>query len=219
MAIRVLLVDDDAMVRMGLSMILQSSDEFQVVGEAADGDEVVRVAQQTLPDVILLDLGMQRVNGLNAIGLLRKAGIKSKILVLTTWDGSDDVMRALDAGAAGYLLKISSQEQIKDAVRSVHAGDAVLSPRTTRQLLDRFASNSHGAERRAAQQLIGQLTERELQVAREIAKGGSNEDVARALFVSVATVKTHLASIQQKLDVDGRVQIAVLVERAGLNRG
>lgn len=219
MAIRVLLVDDDAMVRMGLSMILQSSDEFQVVGEAADGDEVVRVAQQTLPDVILLDLGMQRVNGLNAIGLLRKAGIKSKILVLTTWDGSDDVMRALDAGAAGYLLKISSQEQIKDAVRSVHAGDAVLSPRTTRQLLDRFASNSVDSERRAAEQLIGQLTERELQVAREIAKGGSNEDVARALFVSVATVKTHLASIQQKLDVDGRVQIAVLVERAGLNRG
>ena len=215
---RVLLVDDDAMVRTGLRLILQSADDIEVVAEASDGDEVVPAVQAHAPDVVLMDLRMARLDGVAATQAVRGLPDPPQVVVLTSWDVDDAVLRSLVAGAAGFLLKSAGPTEIVDAVRAVAAGDAVLSPQSTRRVLDHIAQESCDVERRRAEDLAVALSERERDVAVAVGQGLGNAEIARRLYVSEATVKTHLAAAQGKLRARNRVEVAVLAERAGLLR-
>ena len=213
---RVLLVDDDALVRTGLRLILDSAADIEVIGEAGDGDEVVTAVQAHAPDVVLMDLRMPRTGGIAATQAVRALPNPPQVIVLTTWDVDEAVLRSLAAGAAGFLLKSAAPAEIIGAVRDVMAGDAVLSPRSTRQVLDHLARDTAGDERRRASQVMAALSDREREVAVAVGHGLSNVEVARRLFISEATVKSHLAAAQAKLGARNRVDVAVLVERAGL---
>ena len=215
---RVLLVDDDAMVRTGLRLILQSADDVEVVAEASDGDEVVPAVQAHAPDVVLMDLRMARMDGVAATQAVRALVDPPQVVVLTSWDVDDAVLRSLVAGAAGFLLKSAGPAEIVGAVRAVAAGDAVLSPQSTRRVLDHIARESCAAERREAEDLAVALSEREREVTVAVGQGLGNAEIARQLYVSEATVKTHLAAAQGKLGARNRVEVAVLAERAGLLR-
>lgn len=215
---RILLVDDDPLVRSGLRLLLTSDPQIDVVGEAGDGDEVVEAVQRHAPDVVLMDLRMPRVDGITATRAVRALPRPPHVIALTTWDVDDAVLRSLDAGAEGFLLKSSSPAEIIAAVRAVVAGDAVLSPRSTRQVLDHYGRDENRRAREEAQAALAVLTEREREIAVAVAEGLSNAEVAERLYVSPATVKAHLATIQTKLGVRNRVQVAVHAERAGLLR-
>ena len=215
---RVLLVDDDAMVRTGLRLILQSADDIEVVAEASDGDEVVPAVQAHSPDVLLMDLRMARMDGVAATEAVRTLPDPPQVVVLTSWDVDDAVLRSLVAGAAGFLLKSAGPAEIVGAVRAVAAGDAVLSPQSTRRVLDHIAQESCATERRRAEGLAVTLSDRERDVTVAVGLGLSNAEIARRLYVSEATVKTHLAAAQGKLGARNRVEVAVLAERAGLLR-
>ncbi len=215
---RILLVDDDPLVRTGLRLLLSSDPGLEVVGEAGDGDEVVEAVQRHAPDVVLMDLRMPRLDGIEATRAVRALPRPPHVVSLTTWDVDDAVLRSLEAGAEGFLLKSSSPSEIIGAVKAVVAGDAVLSPRSTRQLLDHYTRAGDGQARQEAQTAMAALTGRERDVAVAVGHGLSNAEVAAQLFVSVATVKAHLATIQTKLGVRNRVQVAVHAERAGLLR-
>lgn len=215
---RVLLVDDDAMVRTGLRLILQSADDVEVVAEASDGDEVVPAVQAHAPDVVLMDLRMARMDGVAATQAVRALVDPPQVVVLTSWDVDDAVLRSLVAGAAGFLLKSAGPTEIVGAVRAVAAGDAVLSPQSTRRVLDHISRESCAAERRKAEDLAVALSEREREVTVAVGQGLGNAEIARQLYVSEATVKTHLAAAQGKLGARNRVEVAVLAERAGLLR-
>lgn len=217
--IRVLLVDDDPLVRSGLHFLLDSTDDLLVVAEAGDGHEAVQATQDHRPDVVLMDLRMPRLDGIAATQQIRALPQPPHVVALTTWDLDDAVIRALEAGASGFLLKTAPPKDIMAAVRSVVAGDAMLSPRSTRHLLNHLGQDQHGPAHRQAQAALGALTEREIDVARAVGQGLSNAEIARQLYVSEATVKAHLSTIQTKLGVTNRVQIAVLAERAGLLAG
>lgn len=213
-----LLVDDDAMVRTGLRLILQSADDIEVVAEASDGDEVVPAVQAHAPDVLLMDLRMARMDGVEATQAVRALPDPPQVVVLTSWDVDDAVLRSLVAGAAGFLLKSAGPTEIVDAVRAVAAGDAVLSPQSTRRVLDHIAGEPCDAERRRAEDLAVALSARERDVTVAVGQGLGNAEIARRLYVSEATVKTHLAAAQGKLGARNRVEVAVLAERAGLLR-
>ncbi len=215
---RILLVDDDPLVRSGLRLLLTSDPQIDVVGEAGDGDEVVEAVQRHAPDVVLMDLRMPRMDGITATRAVRALPRPPHVIALTTWDVDDAVLRSLDAGAEGFLLKSSSPAEIIAAVRAVVAGDAVLSPRSTRQVLDHYGRDENRRAREEAQAALAVLTEREREIAVAVAEGLSNAEVAERLYVSPATVKAHLATIQTKLGVRNRVQVAVHAERAGLLR-
>ena len=215
---RVLLVDDDAMVRTGLRLILQSADDIEVVAEASDGDEVVPAVHAHHPDVVLMDLRMARMDGVAATQEVRALPEPPQVVVLTSWDVDDAVLRSLVAGAAGFLLKSAGPTDIVGAVRAVAAGDAVLSPQSTRRVLDHIAQDSCDAERRRAEELTVLLSDRERDVTVAVGNGLGNAEIARRLYVSEATVKTHLAAAQAKLGARNRVEVAVLAERAGLLR-
>jgi len=215
---RILLVDDDPLVRSGLRLLLTSDPQIDVVGEAGDGDEVVEAVQRHAPDVVLMDLRMPRMDGITATRAVRALPRPPHVIALTTWDVDDAVLRSLDAGAEGFLLKSSSPAEIIAAVRAVVAGDAVLSPRSTRQVLDHYGRDENRRAREEAQTALAVLTEREREIAVAVAEGLSNAEVAERLYVSPATVKAHLATIQTKLGVRNRVQVAVHAERAGLLR-
>lgn len=218
MAHRILLVDDDPLVRTGLRLLLSSDPELEVVGEAGDGDEVVEAVQRHAPDVVLMDLRMPRMDGIEATRAVRALPRAPHVISLTTWDVDDAVLRSLEAGAEGFLLKSSSPAEIIGAVKAVVAGDAVLSPRSTRQVLDHLARGGDGRAREEALAAMAVLTERERDVAVAVGHGLSNAEVAERLYVSAGTVKTHLTAIQTKLGVRNRVQVAVHAERAGLLR-
>lgn len=215
---RILLVDDDPLVRSGLRLLFTSDPQIEVVGEAADGDEVVEATQRHAPDVILMDLRMPRMDGIEATRAVRALPRAPQVIALTTWDVDDAVLRSLDAGAEGFLLKSASPSEIISAVKAVVAGDAVLSPRSTRQVLDHYTRDGDRQARHEAEAAIAELTDREQEVAIAVGQGLSNAEAAEQLFVSTATVKAHLASIQHKLGVRNRVQVAVHAERAGLLR-
>ena len=218
MPIRVLVVDDDPMVRMGLKFLLDSVDDIAVAAEAGDGEEALAHAGAGI-DVILMDLRMPRMDGLTATRRVRALPNPPHVIVLTTWDVDDAVMGALEAGASGFLLKSAAPAEIMAAVRAVTAGDAVLSPRSTRQLLDQLRRDPALAQRRAASEAVASLTDREREVAAAVGRGLSNAAVGAELYLAEATVKAHISTIQTKLGVSGRVQIAVLAERAGLLHG
>jgi DNA-binding NarL/FixJ family response regulator len=212
--VRVLLVDDDALVRAGLRMILSSSEEMEVVGEAADGAEAVATAQAHRPDVVLMDIRMPVMDGIAATLALRRLTPPPHVIVLTTFQADEQVISALRAGADGFLLKDTAPTEIVNAVRLVAAGEAMLSPSVTRTLLSHLGNDEMADRRRLAAGRLTSLTEREREVAAAVGSGASNAEIAASLFMSEATVKAHVSRLLTKLDVTNRVHIAILVHDA-----
>ncbi len=213
--IRVLIVDDDALVRAGLSMMLAGSDDVRVVAEAADGSEVQAAVDAYRPDVVLMDIRMPGVDGLAATEQVRARPEPPQVIVLTTFDADEHVLRALRAGAGGFLLKDTPPPEILRAIRLVAAGEAMLSPAVTRRLIEHVADGGDGARRARSRELLERLTDREREVAVAIGCGRSNAEIAAELYMSVATVKAHVSRLLQKLELDNRVQIALLAHDAG----
>ncbi|MEV4859625.1 response regulator transcription factor [Streptomyces ossamyceticus] len=214
--IRLLLVDDDPLVRAGLSFMLGGADDIEIVGEAADGAEVDALVDRAHPDVVLMDIRMPTVDGLSATERLRRRADAPQVVVLTTFHADDQVLRALRAGAAGFVLKDTPAAEIVDAVRRVAAGDPVLSPAVTRQLMEHVAGSAPDTRRTTARSRVAALNDREREVAVAVGRGASNAEIAAELFMGVATVKTHVSRILAKLDLNNRVQIALLTYDAGL---
>lgn len=216
MTTRVLIVDDQSLVRAGFRMILESEPEIEIVGEAADGLTAVLAARETEPDVILMDVRMPNVDGLEATRrLLEGAEHGPRILILTTFDLDEYVYEALHAGASGFLLKDTPPEQLVEAIRVVARGDALLSPVVTRRVIEEFVRRPAEIVRAPAPEL-DELTARELEILRLIARGLSNAEIAAEAFVSETTVKTHVARILQKLRVRDRVQAVVFAYEHGV---
>jgi len=212
--VRVLIVDDDALVRAGLTMILAGAADVDVVGEAADGSEVAAAVVRHRPDVVLMDIRMPRVDGLAATEALRARPDAPEVIVLTTFDADEFVLRALRAGASGFLLKDTPPVEILHAVRRVAAGEATLSPTVTRQLIAHVAAPAQSPRPDAVRQL-DRLSEREREVALALGQGKSNAEISAELFMSVATVKAHVSRLLTKLELNNRVQVALLVHDAG----
>ncbi|SDB86582.1 DNA-binding response regulator, NarL/FixJ family, contains REC and HTH domains [Raineyella antarctica] len=209
-----MLVDDDAMVRTGVRALLESDPGLVVVAEASDGDEVVSALHAHHPDVVLMDLHMPRLDGIRATERLLREVNPPKVVALTSIDLDRYVYEALAAGASGFLLKDVRPEQLRAAVRTVHQGDAVLSPRSTNHVLRHFAHSTRRDLVDEAHRLMASLSEKERQVAALVHEGLSNSQIARRLACSEATVKTHLSHVMAKIDAPTRVQVALLVERA-----
>ncbi|MEU8900397.1 response regulator transcription factor [Nocardia sp. NPDC048505] len=212
--ITVLLVEDQVLVRAGFRMVLESQPDLRVVGEAGDGVAALAAAARTTPDVVVMDVRMPRMDGIETTRRLLATERPPKVLVLTTYDLDDYAMAAVRAGASGFLLKDAPPEDFLSAVRTVHAGDAILAASTTRRLLHRLAPPLDPAARR----LVATLTQRELEVLRVMARGLSNAEIAVTLAVGAGTVKTHVRHILAKLGVRDRVQAVILAHEAGLGR-
>ena len=212
--IRVLIVDDDALVRAGLTMMLDGANGIEVVGEAADGDQVPAAVDAHAPDVVLMDLRMPRTGGITATRRLRARPRAPEVIVLTTFDADENVLGGLRAGASGFLLKDSPPPRIVEAIRRVAAGDPILSPEITRRLMDRAAAQAGARERACA--ALATLTPREHEVAVGVARGETNAEIAARLFMSLATVKSHITHILNKLALTNRTQIALLAHDADL---
>jgi DNA-binding NarL/FixJ family response regulator len=215
---RVLLCDDQALVRSGFRMILEARPEFEVVGEAEDGRRAIELARRLLPDVILMDVRMPVLDGVEATRRLVEGGSAARVLILTTYDVDEYVYEAIRAGASGFLLKDVRPDQLAEAIRVVAQGDALLAPSVTRRLLDRFAETLPGAVDARPRADLSALSERELQILRLLAGGLSNAELARELFLSETTVKSHVSSVLRKLGLRDRVQAVVLAYEAGLVR-
>jgi DNA-binding NarL/FixJ family response regulator len=214
--IRVALVDDDPLVRAGLSMILGGSSQIELVGEAADGDEVPALVREVAPDVVLMDIRMPRVNGLEATERLLAQTDPPKVIVLTTFDADEYVLRALGSGASGFLLKDTAPADNVDAIGKVTRGDPMLSPSVTAQLIKQVAGTSPDQRSTRAKILFSELSDREREVALAVGQGKSNAEIGADLFMSVATVKAHVSRVLMKLEATNRVQIAIVVHDAGL---
>ncbi|AYF97940.1 response regulator [Protaetiibacter intestinalis] len=212
---RILLVDDQALVRTGFRVILDAQPDLEVVGEAADGLEGIARAAELAPDVVCMDVQMPGLDGLDATRRIVAAPDAPAVLVLTTFDRDDYLFRALEAGASGFLLKTASPEQLIDAVRVLAAGDALLSPAVTRRVIERFGATDAAPP---ADDELAELTEREAEVFRLLADGLSNAEIAGRLYVGEATVKTHVSNILLKLGVRDRVQAVVRAYRSGFVR-
>ncbi|MFD7546213.1 MULTISPECIES: response regulator [unclassified Streptomyces] len=217
MTIRVLVVDDQMMVREGFSVLLNAMPDIEVVGEAVNGREAVERVRELAPDVVLMDIRMPELNGLDATREIVAAGGGTKVLVLTTFDLDEYVYQALRAGASGFLLKDASARQLADGVRVVAAGEALLAPSVTRRLITEFSKLS-GEPRSlvTTQSAYGELTERETEVLVLIAQGLSNQEIASRLVVAESTVKTHVSRILVKLGLRDRTQAAVFAYEARL---
>ena len=220
MSIRVAIADDQALVREGFRMILDARDDIEVVGEASDGALAVELVERVEPDVVLMDVRMPGLDGLEATQRIAASGSASKIIILTTYDLDEYVYTALRAGASGFLLKDVRPQELADAVRVVARGDALLAPTVTRRLLDRLAGSLPGAPTAPTrvEDVSDELTDRELEVLRFVALALSNAEIAARLTVSEATVKTHVSSILRKLGLRDRVQAVVLAYDVGLVR-
>ncbi len=216
--IRVLIVDDDPLVRSALSLMLGGQPDVEVVGEAPDGRQGVEQAKTLSPDVILMDIRMPVLDGLGATRELHARPDPPRVIVLTTFDADEHVLGALAAGADGFLLKDTPPTAILDAIRKVAAGDPMLSPSVTRTLIDRVRSDAGDDRSAEARKRLSVLTERELDVARAVGRGLSNAEIAKDLYLSVPTVKAHVSRLFEKLVVTNRVQIAICVHDAGLDQ-
>jgi DNA-binding NarL/FixJ family response regulator len=217
-AVRVVLVDDDPLVRAGLRMILGGAPDIDVVAEAADGQDAVDVVLREAPDVVLMDIRMPRMDGLAATRRLLDRGTSERIIVLTTFDTDDMVVTALSYGAAGFLLKDTSPADLVDAVRRVAVGQPILSPSVTAQLIATVTRPRDEAVQRSARARLARLTEREREVAKAVSEGLTNAEIADRLHLGVATVKTHVGALFSKLDVTNRVQIARCLHEATTER-
>jgi DNA-binding NarL/FixJ family response regulator len=213
--IRVVLVDDQELMRAGFRMVLGAQDDLEIVGEAGNGQEAVSLAESLRPDVVLMDVRMPVLDGVEATKLITGRGL-AKVLVMTTFDLDEYALSALRNGASGFLLKDTPSVQLVAALRSVASGDAVVSPSVTRRLLDRFLGSAGGELRDAS--ILDVLTDREREVLLLIAQGLSNIEIARKLFLSEATVKTHVGRVLSKLDLRDRVQAVVLAYETGMVR-
>ena len=205
MTIRVLLADDQAMVRRGLRFILEDQPDIEVVAEAVDGAEAVDLARRLRPDVCLVDIRMPRLDGIEVTRALAGPGVREplRVVVVTTFDLDEYVYGALRGGAVGFVLKDAGPALLVEAVRAAHGGEALVSPSITLRLLRRFTAGHHGTGAPARP-----LSERETEVARSIARGRTNQEIAAELFISLSTVKTHVASVQAKLGLRNRVEVA-----------
>ncbi|ANS68661.1 putative two-component system response regulator [Streptomyces lincolnensis] len=216
--VRVVVVDDDQLVRMALRLVIDGEPDLTVVAEAADGDAAIAVVEEQRPDVVLMDVRMPGRDGLSATRELLTRPAPPRVLMLTTFDSDDLVLGSLRAGAHGFVLKDTRPAQILDAVRTVAEGNPVLSPAATARVIAAAtgpqSSHTRDATRRAARKQLSALTERELETARAIADGLGNPEIAERLHISVATVKAHTGSLFAKLAVENRVQIALLVRDA-----
>ena len=213
--IRVLIVDDDALVRAGLAMLLAGAEGIEVVGEAADGLGVADAVAEHRPDIVLMDIRMPGMDGLAATELVRAQSGAPEVIVLTTFEVDDYVVRALRAGASGFLLKDTPPADIVHAVRAVAEGEPMLSAAVTRRLISHVRDSEGGERRRHACEQLDRLTEREREVAVAIGQGKSNAEISRELYMSVATAKAHVSRVLEKLALNNRVQIALLVHDAG----
>ena len=217
MTIRVLLVDDQPLLRTGFRMILSAEPDLSIVGEAGDGASAVEAARRLQPDVVLMDIRMPGMDGIQATRALAGPGVENpaKVLILTTFGLDEYVVEALRAGASGFLLKDAPPDDLVEAIRIVAAGEALLAPSVTRRLLDRVASRLPPATENAIPALA-ELTDRELEVLKLIARGLSNAEIAEKLVVSETTVKTHVSRVLAKLDIRDRVQAVILAYETGL---
>jgi DNA-binding NarL/FixJ family response regulator len=214
MSVRVVLVDDQALIRTGFKMILESEDDIEVVGEASDGEQAISLTRSVRPDVVLMDVQMPTMDGLEATGrIVRDANIPSRIVILTTFERDDYIFEALRAGASGFLLKNAPSEELVHAVRVVAAGDALLAPSVTRKVIEGFirrpASRSNEVE-------LQRLTERETEILQLLATGKSNSELAAHLFVGEGTIKTHVSSVLTKLGLRDRMQAVIFAYESGL---
>ena len=217
MSTRILLVDDQPLLRTGFRMILSAEPDFAVVGEAGDGASAVEIARRLKPDVVLMDIRMPGMDGIQATRALAGPGVAEplKVLILTTFGLDEYVVESLRAGASGFLLKDAPAEDLVEAIRIVAAGEALLAPSVTRRLLDRIASKLPPAHENVIPAL-SELTEREMEVLKLVARGLSNAEIAEKLVVSETTVKTHVSRILGKLDLRDRVQVVILAYESGL---
>jgi DNA-binding NarL/FixJ family response regulator len=209
--IRVALADDQALVRAGFRMIVESQPDMQIAGEAGDGQDAVELIRRERPDVVLMDIRMPRMDGLAAT---REVAGLTRVVILTTYELDEYVFDALAAGASGFLLKAAPPEDLIRAIRVVASGEALLAPSVTRRLIEEFAKRPQPSGKRPKE--LDSLTERELEVLREIAKGLTNGEIAKELHVSETTIKTHVAHLLDKLDLRDRVQAVILAYEAGL---
>ncbi len=215
-ATRVLIVDDEPLVRTGLRMILSAAEDLNVVAEAQDGVDAVTAVLAHRPDIVMMDVRMPRLDGLAATRQVLALAPAPKVIVLTTFDLDDYVFRALEAGASGFLLKDTPPRDLVRAVQVVASGEAMLSPSVTRRLIGHFAGVGASSRQRAARERLRALTARESEVLLAVASGQSNADVGRELFMSEATVKTHVSRVLTKVGATNRVQAAILAHDAGL---
>ncbi|MEU5220189.1 response regulator transcription factor [Streptomyces sp. NPDC020807] len=220
MSIRVMLVDDQVLLRTGFRMVLAAQPDMEVVAEAGDGVEALEVLRSTAVDVVLMDVRMPKLDGVETTRRICSQPDAPKVLILTTFDLDEYAFSGLKAGASGFMLKDVPPGELLAAIRSVHSGDAVVAPSTTRRLLDRFSPMlpSTGSETRAADSAIQRLTDREREVMMLVAQGLSNGEIAARLVLSEATVKTHVGRILTKLGLRDRVQVVVLAYESGLVR-
>ncbi|MFF4264786.1 response regulator [Streptomyces virginiae] len=214
--IRVVIADDEPLIRAGIRMILTSAPDIEVVAEAANGKEAVDLARSHAPDVMLLDIQMPVMDGLSALGELRRAVPQVRALILTTFGEKENVLRALGEGGAGFLLKDSAPGELIGAVRAAAAGDAYLSPGATRHVVDQLASGKAAVRGEVARRQVAELSDRERGVLALLGEGLSNAEAGRRLHMSEATVKTYVSRILAKLDCENRVQAALLARDAGL---
>jgi DNA-binding NarL/FixJ family response regulator len=219
--IRILLVDDQPLMRMGFRMILSAEPDFAIVGEASDGQLAVGLTKELEPDVILMDVRMPGTDGVEATRLIVQQRPQARVLILTTFDLDEYAFSGLQAGASGFLLKDVPPAELTAAIRAVASGDAVVSPRITRRLLDTFASSLNDGDAASDVQQdprLAQLTQREHEVLEQVAAGLSNAEIAAALFVTEATVKTHITRTLSKLELRDRVQAVVFAYQQGIVR-
>jgi DNA-binding NarL/FixJ family response regulator len=209
-----LLADEQALVRGGFRMIVEAQPDIEVVGEAEDGREALRLARERRPQVVLMDIRMPRMDGIEATRELARGGSASRVLILTTFDLDQYVYEALRAGASGFLLKNAPPEDLVDAIRAVAGGESLLAPEITRRLIEHYVS----APAPADEPRLAELSARELEVLKLVARGLSNAEIAHALYISQGTVKTHITRILSKLDLRDRVQAVVLAYDTGLVR-
>src|SRR5580700_8581986 len=215
--IRALIVDDHALFRRGLEMVLAAEDDIELVGEASDGTEAVEKAGESLPDVVLMDIRMPRSSGIEACRAMKEVAPSSKIVMLTISDEEEDLFEAIRAGASGYLLKDIPLDEVADVVRQVHGGQSLINPSMAAKLLTEFAAlNKRDQEERAEQVPPPKLTDREMQVLKLVAKGMNNRDIAKELFISENTVKNHVRNILEKLQIHSRMEAVMIAVREKL---